>query len=132
VQFNLFPTAAGPLHATAVFATNGATPVSIYLHANDIVGVDEQRNIPTVSAMDLSVAPLPLRDHGMIRIGANDVGSAVLSLTDVLGRTVWEQNVTLAGIPIEAPMNVRVGPGFYILHVRSAHNVATLPVMIVR
>jgi len=132
VQFNLFPTAPGPLSATAVFITNGATPVKIYLHANDIVGVEEHPTAPLTSALVVSVAPAPFRDNATVTLRSNFSGPATLSLSDVLGRTVWEQAVMLNGSHVSTMLRPETSPGFHVLSVRSARGIATFSVMIAR
>lgn len=120
VRFIFLPTAAGPRSATAVFATNADRPVRIVLHGNDVptaVGDPVGALLPD---LDLAVRPIPMNDRGTVYVHGASRGAAVLTLTDVLGRTLWQTSLQLSGTALAVPVAAGLQTGTYVLTLRTA------------
>ena len=132
MRFVFSPTAAGPRTAIAEFATNAGQPLRLFLHGNDgTQGVGESATslLPITS---LSVAPMPLRDAGTIAVATQLRGPATLTLSDLLGRTVWMRHIVLDGNETQMPLTADVHDGMYLLTLSSAGGLTAQPIVVLR
>jgi hypothetical protein len=100
-------------HVSDYFSgTVGTYELNVNIAQNNSVGID-QLAVPT-----LAVYPNPATDNSTITTG-NISGKCTLALIDVLGRTVWTQDIDVAAGAILYQSVANLDNGMYILRLKS-------------
>lgn len=110
---------------------NDACAMSSFNAVTITVGV----GLPAITSADNTIAVLPNPSNGTFvvkgNIGTMDNAAVTLTITNLLGQTVYNRNVSAKDGVINESVNLgAVAPGMYMLNVQSANNNSVLHIVV--